>query len=524
MGILIAVVNDVFVMKIIRSCPLEIIGPETICSDPVVYTLPPIANNATSWEVTPEWAFSVAYDQVSATVTALTTKQSGTLTATVDSITVTKEFTACGRAIFGPSTLCANGTYTLPGRGGTSWSVTPTSAFSVTSSNSTSAVVTPLGLSGQSGTLTATVFGAISIRKTITACSATISGPSTLCANGTYSLSAGSASSWSVTPTSAFSITSSDSTSAKVSALNLSGQSGTLKAIVNGVAIAKTITSCRLPISGPELIIGSSCGAFTYSLDSLPAGSHDFNWLFHGAHCMQVGLLPSGISQTLAPATVTFNENASSCAWLNLVFSFVTTVDGVDVTHLTSTRINVNSLVSVNTAVPTIYGVYNEYGEPVTSGLAGSSYTFKADTVAAEEYLWTYTSPNTSAEVTGFSPIVVFTSAGVYTISVQSFNGCEWSDPSESIEFTVYDLYIVYPNPVTDFLHFARNAYVPSFVNSSGSVQLISVASGALVVNNPCDLNYSFSIDMSLLSTGTYLLRLLDASGRLLQQKTIVKS
>jgi subtilisin family serine protease len=60
-----------------------------------------------------------------------------------------------------------------------------------------------------------------------------VTGPDTLCSTGAYTLSAGSASSWSVTPTSAFSLTSTYTASAVVKPLQLSGQAGTLTAIVN---------------------------------------------------------------------------------------------------------------------------------------------------------------------------------------------------------------------------------------------------------------------------------------------------
>jgi subtilisin family serine protease len=60
-----------------------------------------------------------------------------------------------------------------------------------------------------------------------------VTGSDTLCAPATYMLSSGSASSWSVTPTSAFSLTSTYTASAVVKPLQLSGQAGTLTAIVN---------------------------------------------------------------------------------------------------------------------------------------------------------------------------------------------------------------------------------------------------------------------------------------------------
>jgi hypothetical protein len=95
-----------------------------------------------------------------------------------------------------------------------------------------------------------------------------ISGPSTICTTpATYTLSAGSASSWGVTPTSAFSLTSTYTASAVVKPLQLSGQAGTLTALVNGVAVTKAFTACSVTISGPDTVCAANAGY------SLPAGA-----------------------------------------------------------------------------------------------------------------------------------------------------------------------------------------------------------------------------------------------------------
>jgi V8-like Glu-specific endopeptidase len=61
-------------------------------------------------------------------------------------------------SISGTATICTTpATYTLSSGTASSWSVTPTSAFSLISTYTASAVVKPLHLSGQAGTLTATV-------------------------------------------------------------------------------------------------------------------------------------------------------------------------------------------------------------------------------------------------------------------------------------------------------------------------------------------------------------------------------
>jgi hypothetical protein len=463
-------------------------------------------------------------------------------TATNDYFGVYKDiivYKAINVTLSGPSTLCSKGTYTLSSGTATSWSVSPSSAFTVTASNAASATVTPLSLLGQSGTLTANVNG-VNITKAIQACVVEITGPGTFCSTGVYTLSAGTATSWSLDPlisvipmglTSIWRMSLDyNSTSATVTRSMWDWDTGgMLTAVVGGVNVTKLIHSyCPPAITGPEPVPGNS-RAFTYSAKHLPAGSSNFRWLFRGAHCMQIGLLPTGVSSTLSAATVTFCDNSDLCPPMTLIFSYVTTVDGVAVTHQLSTiiDIDVSSPIEENTAVPTINGIYNENGQPVTSGFVGSAFTFEANSVAAEDYKWTYTlqaSPNISTEVMGFSPTVVFPSVGTYTISVQSFIGCSWSDPSASIAFTVHDLYTVYPNPVSGILYLTRNAGAPPFTNPSGQLQLMSISSGAIVVNASFSLNNDFYIDLSSVDPGTYLLRLLDSSGLLLQQKTIVKN
>jgi hypothetical protein len=118
------------------------------------------------------------------------------------------------------------------------------------------------------------VYKEISVSKAI---SATISGSSTVCSTpGIYTLSfasnspAGTATSWSVTPASAFSITASNATSATVKALSYAGTQGTLTAIINGVAVTKTVASCNIAISGPSPICATPA---TYTISSATATS-----------------------------------------------------------------------------------------------------------------------------------------------------------------------------------------------------------------------------------------------------------
>jgi hypothetical protein len=176
----------------------------------------------------------------------------------------------------GPSTLCTTpGTYTLSAGSASSWSVTPSSAFSVISSNDTSVVIKATKFSGQSGTVTAMVGGA-PVRKSFTACNVTLNGPSTICLTpATYTLSSGSASSWSVGSMFAFTITSSDDISAVVTPIDYMmeidsdipsrpyrGQTGMLTAVVNGATVTKQIQACLLSITGPDI----ACDTTVYAI------------------------------------------------------------------------------------------------------------------------------------------------------------------------------------------------------------------------------------------------------------------
>jgi hypothetical protein len=175
----------------------------------------------------------------------------------------------------GPSTLCTTGTYTLSAGSATSWSVAPSSAFTVVSSNGTSAVVKATTLSGQSGTLTATVNG-VPVRKSFTTCNVTLSGPSTVCDTGTYTLAGGSATAWSVTPSSAFSLTSYGNTSATVKVKTSSERAGTITAIVNGIQVQKTIQSCKPYVSGHDICTTP----VTFEVKGLSPGTHSVTWTF----------------------------------------------------------------------------------------------------------------------------------------------------------------------------------------------------------------------------------------------------
>ena len=91
-----------------------------------------------------------------------------------------------------------------------------------------------------------------------------ISGPSTVCPTGTYSLNTGQSATWSVS--SGFTITPTNGTSAIVTANTalVYGLPGTVTAVVNGVTITKSIQACARSIVGPSSI----CPSGTYTINT----------------------------------------------------------------------------------------------------------------------------------------------------------------------------------------------------------------------------------------------------------------
>ena len=153
-------------------------------------------------------------------------------------------------SINGPVTVCYNGSqFTLSNApsGTIYWTVDNTSLFSVTSSGNPT-TVTRIGTGTGSATLSArtgSVSGPVVSTMTITACSpAVISGDQYICFSSYYTINY-TASSWSLTQSSnVFSITSSNASSATVTATPKNdggGHFAYLTAMVNGTTVTKTV-------------------------------------------------------------------------------------------------------------------------------------------------------------------------------------------------------------------------------------------------------------------------------------------
>ncbi|MDR3350682.1 MAG: hypothetical protein LBN98_03395 [Prevotellaceae bacterium] len=185
-------------------------------------------------------------------------------------------------SIAGNFAVCPAATYTLSSYfsvSDVSWSVTE--PFTITQQSGSSVTVSALSYTGALGTLTATYHYAsssipgafpVTITRYISSCAVNISGSSTLCATpAAYTLSGGTATSWSVAPASAFSVTASNATSATVKSLYYAGLQGTLTAIVGGATVTKNIATCNnATISGPS----SACisDTLTFTVTGAPSG------------------------------------------------------------------------------------------------------------------------------------------------------------------------------------------------------------------------------------------------------------
>ncbi len=80
-----------------------------------------------------------------------------------------------------------------------------------------------------------------------------ISGDTVIYGSANFTIANGNATSWTVTPTNIFTITHSNATSATVGVIasNLTGQTGTLTAVISGVTITKPIHACSMYLTEP---------------------------------------------------------------------------------------------------------------------------------------------------------------------------------------------------------------------------------------------------------------------------------
>jgi hypothetical protein len=238
-----------------------ITGSSTICSTET-YSIS--TGQSATWSVSPYFTITPTNNDTSAIVTENSgIGATGTITAVVNGVTITKTITSCVPAINGPSTICASGTFSLNTGEAAIWAVSPGgNNFTVSSSGSSvSTFITALAPNA-SGTVTAYYNGRTMILP-IVSCSVlppAILGPDYVssCAYGTtFSLSSGQAAFWSVNQPSLFTILSSNATSAviKVNDSSSNGDLGVIIAVLSGAGgISKPFRTKSCPSPAPVIV------------------------------------------------------------------------------------------------------------------------------------------------------------------------------------------------------------------------------------------------------------------------------
>lgn len=391
-------------------------------------------------------------------------------------------------AIGGPAEICTYpATYTLFSGTASSWSVSPTTGFEITSSTSTSAVVKAKSYNATSGVLTAVVNGK-TFTKDIKTCRIYAAGSPYPCTSPeTYTLNSGSASSWSVTPASLFQVLSSSSTSIRIAATSTNGASGTLTAVVNGVNVTRTITTCipDITISGPSII-----GAMdeTYSLSMVvptvwsvsPASAFEIVISAYGGVLVKAKNY-DGVSGTLS-ATVyglTFTKAIQTCQ---------TSISGPS-----------------NVCSPQVYNIAVSCPNLQTCS-------------------WSITGPfniSSNGNSVGVTPIATSSeTAGTLTATFPS--GAQLSKQLYKCASTMASsssAYSIYPNPASSVLLISASQLESgdeqqSLTPSSGvcSVQLVSVQSGALALTQVVSNFNGVSANIAAVPDGAYIVRLMQGN------------
>jgi hypothetical protein len=276
-GTLTATINDIPIVKVISSCHIDIVGEDTICGNSNIYTLS--AGTVSHW--TARGLFTVvSSNDTSALVRATSnTDTSGTLIAIVNGVEVTNGIQSCRIDIAGLDTVCGvDAMYTLPdGNTASSWSIT--GPFSIVDTSATSVIIRASSYTGSQGTLTAIV-NEVARTKLIRACELSIEVADTLCPTAVYALSNPALSAeWSATGP--YSVTPDTGRSVLVQTTTAATATGTLTAVVNGVPLTQTITSCEIAITGDSLI----CPAGSYTM---PASS---TWALTGENSGEFDLI-----------------------------------------------------------------------------------------------------------------------------------------------------------------------------------------------------------------------------------------
>jgi hypothetical protein len=395
--------------------------------------------------------------------------------------------------ISGTDVLClSNITYSLVIGTATSWSVTPTTDFEIISSTATSAVVKAKSYKSEtSGVLTAVVNG-VTVTKAIKTCKIYAAGSQYICTSPeTYVLNSGSASSWSVAPTSLFQILNTSNVAVRIAATSTNGESGTLTAVVNGVNVTRTITTCipNLTISGASVISGND---ETYLLSSTvpyviwsvtPTSAFEIIHSAYGAALVRAKNY-DGTSGTLSVVAngLTFTKAIQTCQ---------TSIHG-----------------SSNVCSPTVYSI-----SVVCPNLQVSS--------------WSITGPftiSTNGNSVGVTPIAT-SSETTGTLTATFSSGAQLSKQlykctvSTTSSIGSSGAYSIYPNPANSVLFISSNQF-QSGGESQGAmlssdvcrVQLVSAQSGVLVFNQLVSSFNGFSANIVAVPNGQYVVRLVQGS------------
>jgi hypothetical protein len=320
-----------------------------------------------------------------------------------------------------------------------------------------------------------------------------ISGSSTICTTPeTYTLSAGAATSWSVAPASAFSVTASNDTSATVKALNYIGMQGTLTATVNGAAVTKLIQTCTSNVSISGLSSACSGATVTFTVTGAPAG---YTW----SNSSNLTLLStSGNSASFRAGT------ATGKAWV-----------GIQVAGVQVAQHNFSIAETPAGSITNYNGVYDCSG----------TYLFSASGVPSDistlNVQWEMLPPvGLSTLHAGKNLIISFSVSGAHTLKMRYYGTCGYSPyATKTISVTGgLSLLSAYPNPASSILEIEIEEELQTMLQSSSSlsssagvyrVRLVSVQTGAVEYNQVLSSSSgNLSVNVSTIPDGLYNLTL----------------
>jgi len=473
--------------------------------------------------------------------------------------------------ISGPDVICTSEDYTLNcNYQASNWSVTPTTAFQITSSNATLATVTTISnVPGTTGTLTAVVNG-VSITKNIETYDADIIGSSVVCSIGIYTLDNNPQGTvWDVAPITDFEIIYSDDEMAIVSVIGAPGVAGMLTAEICGVVLSKTIESCQLSLSGSnticyEVLYPNPQYSYpfypnnVYTVASLP------NYAANSYLTDLAGNIEWTCSNNLNMLTAPFPSLEASFTLKNPISGLTTAYPlpflSTDITWVTAT-VNILGVLPVETFTKYV-GAGNPAGSiigpmtlgvPITPSGAGY-YEFEvgSDVPSGANITWisaAHDLPNPTVNMYYGRNVNIYLHDGRNEIRMQYYvNDCGYSNikvanvkigrggsesqdsiPEEQIPNNpCVHQYVVYPNPTSteltiDKIEDPNNNCEPTKSKSAIKVLLYSHSTTKLVFSqNYPSSTQQIKIDTSKLSNGIYYLNIIENGENVKAQIIIV--